>query len=631
MTGRSSRVIEDSPTALTRSQERASSFAGQQVWLSLWPLLFTGYAVLVWQRSLSRVDVRLMNDLGLVSVLPPATFVALGILLATFSLSLWHRQVPLLVVLIQVVVLAFMLFGLPSIVEDTPRFAVSWRHVGVTEYITRTHQADPTIDAYFNWPGFFILSAFATELAGLPNAMAFLRWAPVFSNLLYMGPLVMIFSAVTGDRRLIWLGVWFFYLANWIGQDYFSPQGLNYFLSLVIIGILVRWFKVGHAKNRRKHRWGMPVARLAPMVNWLSNWLAPIDAPNLPMRPWQRAGLLVIALLVFAVIVPSHQLTPFATLVGVTALVAFNRCTVRGLPLLMGIILATWVVFMAEAYLAGHLQALTAPVGKVDTALATNVTDRVQGSPQHVLVVYMRMVLSVSVWGLAALGVLRSIRRGYWDLTYALLAACPFPLLILQSYGGEMLLRVYLFALPFMAFFAAALFYTAPNAGTSFLTPVLTTIVSMALLAACLITRYGNERMDYFTTEEVAGVERLYSVAEPGALLLVGSSSLPWKTKDYEKYDYVSISHIFKKAGVRFTGVEIEAVDRLARRKEYPSAFLIITRSQKAGADLLGELPPGSLDRLEQSADRSPGFELIYTNRDAKIYRLVQSGQGGDR
>ena len=37
----------------------------------------------------------------------------------------------------------------------TPRTEVAWRHLGITRALVDAGSVDPTIDAYFNWPGFF--------------------------------------------------------------------------------------------------------------------------------------------------------------------------------------------------------------------------------------------------------------------------------------------------------------------------------------------------------------------------------------------------------------------------------------------------------------------------------------------
>ena len=102
----------------------------------------------------------------------------------------------------------------------------------------------PNLDTYFSWPGFFILSAFVTQVAGYHDILQFAAWAPVFFNLIYISPLYIILNTATSDKRLIWLALWTFFITNWIGQDYYSPQGLNFFFYLTILAIMLKWFKV---------------------------------------------------------------------------------------------------------------------------------------------------------------------------------------------------------------------------------------------------------------------------------------------------------------------------------------------------------------------------------------------------
>src|SRR5205823_11443438 len=112
------------------------------------------------------------------------------------------------------------------------------------EYIMRTGTVKPDLDFYFNWPSFYILSTLMTQLAGYHDILSFAAWTPVFFNLIYLGPLYMIFTSATTNKRLVWLGLWFFALTNWVAQDYLSPQGLDFFMYLIIIAILLKWFKV---------------------------------------------------------------------------------------------------------------------------------------------------------------------------------------------------------------------------------------------------------------------------------------------------------------------------------------------------------------------------------------------------
>lgn len=583
-----------------------------------WPVLVPCGALLLWALSLGRIEQAKMNDLGLISALPPSIFLAFGVLVASFCLSL-RRNGSQLVPALHVIALILMVYGITPLIDEVPRYSVTWRHIGVAEYVARTGDVDPGIDAYFNWPGFFIMTAFLTEVAGT-SARSFVDWAPVFYNLLYLGPLLILFRAATSDARLVWSGVWIFYLANWIGQDYFSPQGLMFFLYLAALAVLLRWFQQRRARPR--------LARLGrifePLVRRLPHGT---EAPSEELRPAQRAALMAIVILLLAATVPSHQLTPFMAFMSIAALVAFNRCSARLLPVLIVVLVAAWMSFMAITYLHGHLEQLTGGVGKLDETAKANVGSRLHGSREHVAVVYVRLLLTAGVWGLALLGGLRALwQDGRRVLPYALVALAPFPLLPLQPYGGEMLMRVYLFALPLAALFAAWLFRGRSGRGTA-----LFAVGSVALLVALFLARFGNERMDYYTPQEVQAVERLYQVATPGSLLLGGSGNVPWKFRDYEKFDYDVVTEPRPWNLIDVVHPNTQAVLANVRRamaaRKRTGAYLIITRSQKAEVDLRALTAPGFLDRLERAASVSPAFKLVYANRDAKIFTLARRGR----
>src|SRR5205085_6398498 len=162
---------------------------------------------------------------------------AVGILIASFCVTMRARNLSVPVLLLQYVVLVFILYGTPILAADLPFGHVPWRHAGITEYLMRGGSLDGRLEFYYNFPGFFVLSAFFTNIAGLGNPISYMAWAPIFFNLLYLGPLILILNAGTTDRRVVATGIWIFYLTNWVSQDYFVPQALNYFLYLVILSI----------------------------------------------------------------------------------------------------------------------------------------------------------------------------------------------------------------------------------------------------------------------------------------------------------------------------------------------------------------------------------------------------------
>jgi len=576
---------------------------------SAWPALcavVAGLCLWLWAGAIGDVNPRQINDIGLASVLPGRVLFALILLSVSFCVLLHRRPLNIPVAALHLGILIFMLYGMTSFIEEVPRFAVSWRHAGVADYLVQHGRVDPKIDAYFNWPGFFALAALFTKLTGYKNPISLAADAPIYFNLLYLGAVAMIIRSATSDARVVWLGCWIFFISNWVGQDYFSPQALSYFIHLVILGLLLTWF--------RRERYRSADGDVA-------------ESALLPSGTgWQRVGLLAVAIILFASIVPSHQLTPFATVGSVIALVVFRRTTARGLYVLMLVLLVTWLSFAAVDYLSGHIARLTSDVGNVSGNTTANVSERLTGSPDHLFVIRIRLVMTAGLWGLALLGVTRRLGRGHRDLTFALLAMAPFPLLGLQGYGGEMLLRVYLFSLPFVAFFVASLFYPSLTSRSSWTTTGLASLVSIALLGSFLFARYGNEKVNQFTGQELQVVDRLYKIAPKGALLVAGSVNVPWRSQGYNDYRYLTLTKVAADEG--------QSLPRLAdlltamRRPRDGCAFVLLSRSQKTYTDLLGIWPPGTLSRLEQQIFSSPLFSRVYSSDDAAIFRLDKSVKG---
>lgn len=567
-------------------------------------------AVLLWTLSLGGINVRAMDDTGLISVLPPATFISLLLLCVSFSVTITRQNVSMRLLFTHLVLLIVMAYGITSLVYDTPRFAIGWKLSGIMNYVREYGSVDGRIDAFFNWPSFFILMAFVTEAAGMSDPRPFMMWAPVIFNLLYLGPLWLLFRSATLDLRLIGLGMWFFYIVNWIGQDYLAPQALNFFFLLTVLAIILTWLRGS------SWRPGFPGSSV---VAWLharhGRWVTGYEHPAETTTPGQRLLLLSMVLLILTAMVASHQLTPFAALAAISLLVLFNRCTVLTLPLILGVMICTWVFYVATPYVYGHIEHITEPMGSVTTNIDANLADRFRGSPQHIFINYMRTGMTLVVWGLAFLGGLRRLNSGYRDVSLILLAVAPFPLLGMQAYGGELLLRIYLYSVPFMAFFCAALFLPSPVAGRGRASIVILTVTSFVLLTGFLFTRYGNERMMYFTDEEVNAVHELYAMAEPGSQLIAATGTLPWRFQDYRAYQYKTVTRLARTR-------DVEALAGIMADRRYENSYLILTRSQKASGELFIGWTPGTWEAFVQALHESDKFVLLYSNADAEIFGL---------
>jgi hypothetical protein len=280
----------------------------------------------------------------------------------------------------------------------------------------------------------------------------------------------------------------------------------------------------------------------------------------------------------------------------------------------MGLLAVSWLLFMAVPFLKGHAAELTSEVGSVSGAVGKNVAERVQGSAGHLFVVRIRLLFTAGLWGLAGLGALRQWRSRRLDLRIVLLAVAPAPLLVAQPYGGEMLLRVFMFSLPFTSFLAATALLPGDKRGLP--TPALAGVLTV-VLGAFLVSRYGNERMDQFTSQELAAVDQLYEIVPPGGLLLAASGNLPWKDRAYEGYDYLTAVQLARTTPAPQI---VDAVEDAMRRR--PASALIVTRAQRASIELLGTLPATVLEELEQHVATSDRFRVAYANADARIFVL---------
>jgi hypothetical protein len=333
--------------------------------------------------------------------------------------------------------------------------------------------------------------------------------------------------------------------------------------------------------------------------------------------------LLIILLIVFAFCVFSHPLTPFFVLASVIPLALFNRSTPRWLPFILAGMTAAWIIFMTGTFLDGHSDMVVGGLGQIGGSVTTSVTSRVQGNATHAFITTLRIVMSALLWLLALAGGIRRFRHGYYDTNCVLLAISPFPIIAAQNYGGEMFLRIYLFALPFMAFLAAAFFYGSGHA--SFRRPswklvLAITASTLALLGGFFFTRYGNERMDYVTFKEVAGIQYLYQHAQANALFLAGWNDTPWMFQDFEKYTTYSMADVLPET---VATPNANAVVRFIKSQHRSQAFVVLTIAQEAQAESFAGFPPGTLDRLGAALTRSGEFAMVYHNSDIQIYLYV--------
>ena len=567
--------------------------------------------VAAWGVAISGVRISNFTDLGLVSALPASALVLLALLMVSFAVAVTRRPPETIVMLSHVVVLVVILYGVTAFVEPLPNYSTLYRMAGIVRYITHYHSVNPSIDAYFNWPGFFALGSLLTEAAGFKNVISYATYGSLAFNLLYLPPMLVIFSWATDDRRVSWLGVWVFYICNWVGQDYIIPQSVAYLLFLSLIAALLTWFT-----PRSANRGPAPSLRAVP--RWFSGrQLRTVTGASPTAGAAQRLGVMLTVLVLYAATVSGHQLTPVPALVVVAALVVLAGLETRLMPVVMAVVLAAWISFMTTKYLAGNIGQLFNSLGALGSSV-NQTTGRVVGSPEHEFVVDVRIFASLLIWALAGAGLLRRLRWRRIDPAIVILAGAPFLLPVLQPYGGEIFLRVFFFALPGVAFLIALLAFPDARAGHRWLTPAAIALVGCVLLGCYQFTRYGNERMNVFTRQDLAGVQALYRIAPVGSKVIAGTDNLPWRYQDYASYDYSFVDQLpaWETAANPDPG-KLFAEIRTALAPN--GGYVIFTRSTQTEAEL-AEGRPRALPQLISFLQAQPTVREVFHAGQNQIF-----------
>jgi hypothetical protein len=322
--------------------------------------------------------------------------------------------------------------------------------------------------------------------------------------------------------------------------------------------------------------------------------------------------------MIFTVIASSHQLTPFMVISALALLVVFQISKVLRLPILFSVITILWIIYMAVGFLAPNIYWIVKSIGTlVSNSQLVNTSVL---SPVQAFIARVSQLFSISMVGLAILGFVRRVFNRSMDLPAILLIASPIPLLAANSYGGEMHLRVYYFALPFIAFLIAGLFFPRPNMGTAFRSQASVFLVSFLMLGSFMFTAYGREQMNYISPDEVNAITYLIKNAPKGSLFIGGTTNWPMLYQDYEYYQYMTILNLPPAEQKEF--LANPAFEFANITKSYAHAYLILTKSQEAQIDLTHVLPPGSFSKIEDSLRSSPYFVVDFQNADAIIFSL---------
>jgi hypothetical protein len=577
------------------------------------PAIIAG-AGLCWALALTQTDATGVSGFGLLAALPPSYYLGLVLLTCGFAVAAASPRVSERLLAAYVLALAVVLHATTAILYPEPRYAWTYKHLGVIDYLSVHGHASRSIDIYQNWPGFFALNSWLSKTAGV-SPLHYAGWAQLFFELLMVGAVVFALRGVTRDTRIQWTAAWFFLAANWLAQDYLAPQAFGFLLTTVVLGLVLRcspWAR----PPRTRLGWA-----LVGLVNRV--WIA--IRRGRPSRVVERgdratgarAALVAGAVCSVAVIV-SHQLSPVMLIVSVVALaVATRRPPLWVAAGMVG--LELWWLWLGSDFVTRHFRLLDFKPGQSPRG-GFGFAHALPGVTLSANISHLGIALVVAI---AFLGLVRRLRSGYWDSAAATLIVAPPLIGLVNSYGGEGPLRVYLFALPWLAFFVAVACRPAAGATGLLRRSWRVLAVTAVVGTATLFGYFSQEPLNYMTHDDVAASRWFIDRAPTGATLTEVVPNIPDRSDaNYARFlddpRTLAESAAFR-AHVGSPQLAVRDAVAFLRTDTGHGRYLLITPSQERYARYYGIATAAEFERLARALRSSDDFTTVYRHGDAAV------------
>jgi hypothetical protein len=549
-------------------------------------LIAAAVAIALWGLSVTSAEPSKMGGLGLVSVVGWPYFAGLFLVGIGITSEIARSKLREGFLILFVVILVIFIFGTSSAVEPVASLQDTWLHASFTQYILQHGAVLQSFDGRFSWPGAFSLAAVMSVFVGHANALVFLRWFPLFIELLYFLPVYVIAHHIDVSRRARWLGVVIFYATDWIYQDYFSPQALSYLLYLIILAAVLAVWKARNEEFVKGLR-----ARWTRTISAISFRRLNGDEAE---SQWTTTKTLVIILflgLISFAISFSHQLTPFALVLALCVLLVTRRLGRPEVILFAILFTVGWLSLGASNFWVGHLSLIFGSFGDIGSAAGANVVNRVTGSASHVFVTQLRIVIIGILYLIAGIG---ALRRSAQSRTLEMLVGAAFLLVAAQNYGGEGLMRAVLYVLPFTSMLAASAFFPLRlgpitsfiphhrvNRVLSLITIALVFLSVFGFSIATSVARGGNDAYESFTPGEVDAVTYVYNHVKPGQLVGEVTFYVPAGQKNF-----YNVSGLLASGG---SPVPLKNIRRTF--VQYRPKYIILTRAQQEWGTIVAGYP----------------------------------------
>ena len=526
-------------------------------------LILTDTALFLWSLSLIQAELNI-GFFGLIHSFPVTFFIAL-IVLSIASLILWKSPqnhgtllCSQLCCLIAILWLTPVLIGSNSVFMDmTYSFFYSY-----IDYIDQFGHLDPTSLWYHNWPGMCIFQSVFIDITGINNLDTIAFFGTFLMQFLLLLPLYLFFQYTITRNNYHWAALWIFYLGNWIGQIYVSPQGMAFFLLILLIAVLM---KAGLKKEG-----------------------------NVKVAERLKAIILIASLAV------THILTSLTGFLSIAALWITRKINLLSILLIAAVFIVAWTMYGASTQFEYQLPIFLDRAFRIDTLFTGFFTgSNTSISPSHTTVNTLRILFSAIFCGIGLGGVIISQKfKEKADSTILALTIVAIFMTFTGLYTFELIMRTYMFVLVPIGYFGVKLLNTRTTSG----------ILCLLLLVALplhVITHYGNAVRDTVPRGEIAYWHFIQDNTRQG-YLIGGLRPREYSYAGYYKVDFQQLEWN-------------DNVFTSEYSKSDKPQYLNVGTYEQSQQEFLNdntEVIPGMRHRLDESSR----YNLIYTNRNVDLY-----------
>jgi hypothetical protein len=281
-------------------------------------------SLVMWAVGVARTDTKVLGPYGLLSVLPLVFYAAIALLIVSVTIELTREKLSRWRMCWRYSTRNHALRN-RSYCVFTGRYSWLYKTVGVVQYMGAHGRINQQIDIYQNWPGFFAFAAWFDKVAGVTSPLAYAKWAQLVVELAVLPLLYLIYEALSLPARQRWAALLLYSAANWVGQDYFSPQSLGTILSLGCMALVMRWMYAGNS-------WGRYVSGRQHAEDKFRAY-----TEKQPVEQVSHLTLVFIALiLVYSALTYTHEISPYIVVIQLGALAIVGLFRPRWLPVALG-------------------------------------------------------------------------------------------------------------------------------------------------------------------------------------------------------------------------------------------------------------------------------------------------------